>query len=190
MATPSGSPKKRSDVKHGTASVFVFAGFGDAWRVALIEHPRFHRLMIPGGHIEPGESAGDGALREVMEETGLAVRVIPAPGAALPAGYTSVLAARPWWMAEYQVPPDGHLATDHVHVDHLYVAIASDPAPGRPPEHPVAWHAAPQLGGLRMFEDTRVLASALLAGLNGHLPASADGIGGEVVKAALLAGLA
>jgi 8-oxo-dGTP pyrophosphatase MutT (NUDIX family) len=177
-------------VKHGTASVFVFARFEDTWRIALIEHPRFHRLMIPGGHIEPGESAGDGAVREVMEETGLAARLIPAPGAALPAGYAGVLAARPWWMAEYQVPPDGHLATDHVHVDHLYVAIASDPDPASPPAHPVAWYAAPELCGLRMFEDTRALAAVLLEGLNGQLPEAADGIGDEVVRAALLAGLA
>jgi len=30
---------------------------------------------LPAGHLEPGETAEDGAVREVAEETGLAVRV-------------------------------------------------------------------------------------------------------------------
>jgi len=51
---------------------------------------------LPGGHIEPGEKARDAALREVMEETGVAARIdglaeivdaIRAPGGVLAAHY-------------------------------------------------------------------------------------------------------
>jgi 8-oxo-dGTP diphosphatase len=35
------------------------------------------RLAVPGGEIHPGESFAAAAAREVLEETGLAVRVVP-----------------------------------------------------------------------------------------------------------------
>jgi hypothetical protein len=100
----------------------------------------------------------------------------------------------------------------HVHVDHLYVALAdgTTPAPDRAlppgealpggeerasgparasgeerapgPAHPFGWYAAADLAGLDMFDDARVLALSLLAGLaNG-----ADAVG---AAEALVAGL-
>jgi 8-oxo-dGTP pyrophosphatase MutT (NUDIX family) len=35
-----------------------------------------YRAVVPGGGIEPGESAAEAAVRETLEETGLAVRVL------------------------------------------------------------------------------------------------------------------
>ena len=58
-------------VKHSTASVFVFCKLAPGWRLGLIQHPLFGRLMIPGGHVEPDESQQQAALREVSEEAGL-----------------------------------------------------------------------------------------------------------------------
>ena len=57
--------------KHPTSSVFVFRRTPPGWRLGLIRHPRFGRMMIPGGHVEPEESQSEAALREVAEETGL-----------------------------------------------------------------------------------------------------------------------
>jgi 8-oxo-dGTP pyrophosphatase MutT (NUDIX family) len=59
-------------LKHLTSSVFVFRRFTDGWRTGLIRHPRLHKMMIPGGHVEPEETSAEAALREVAEETGLA----------------------------------------------------------------------------------------------------------------------
>lgn len=177
-------------LKHQTSSVFVFRRQPGGWRVGLIQHPRFRRMMIPGGHVEPEESPAEAAVREVAEETGLAVTLVGPPAAPVPPGYRARRVAQPWWIAEYQVPADNHLDAAHVHVDHLYVALAGGAAPGRAPAeaaHPFGWYAAGDLAGLDMFDDARVLALSLLAGLaNG-----ADTAGADAASAAeaLVAGL-
>ena len=44
--------------------------------VLLVYHPRLNAWVPPGGHIEPGELPEEAAVREVMEETGVAVSVL------------------------------------------------------------------------------------------------------------------
>jgi 8-oxo-dGTP pyrophosphatase MutT (NUDIX family) len=162
----------RVTLKHQTSSVFVFRRLTGGWRIGLIRHPRFDRMMIPGGHVEPEESCAEAALREVAEETGQAVTLVGPPAAPVPAGYRARRVALPWWIAEYQVAPDSHLGVAHVHVDHLYVALADGTLPaagaGLPgAAHPFGWYAAGDLPGLDMFDDARLLARLLLAGLAG-----------------------
>lgn len=160
-------------VKHATASVFVLCRFPAGWRLGLIEHPRFARLMMPGGHVEAGESQAEAAVREVGEEAGLPVRLVGPPAPPLPPGYRPPRVAQPWWIVEYHVPPDNHLAVAHQHVDHLYVAVAEQPQPVSEPDHPFGWYSASDLPGLAMFDDARLLATAVLASLDG----GGDGIG-------------
>ncbi|MQA76781.1 MAG: NUDIX domain-containing protein [Solirubrobacterales bacterium] len=56
-----------------TASVLVWHRHEDGWRLGLVRHPLRCRLLPPGGHVEPHENTEEAALREVTEETGLAV---------------------------------------------------------------------------------------------------------------------
>jgi 8-oxo-dGTP pyrophosphatase MutT (NUDIX family) len=170
-------------LKHPTSSVFVFRRLPGGWRIGLIRHPRFHLMMIPGGHVEPDESCAEAALREVAEETGLTVTLVSPPAAPVPHGYRGRRVAQPWWIAEYQVPADNHHDESHIHVDHLYVALAgpAPPAPG-PDRHPFGWYTAQDLPGLDMFDDARIMALALLTGL-------ADGADSAGPAAALVAGL-
>jgi 8-oxo-dGTP pyrophosphatase MutT (NUDIX family) len=158
----------RVTVKHSTASTFVFCPRPAGWRIALIVHPLFGRLMLPGGHVEPDESPPEAALREVAEESGLRVRLIAAAAPPIPAGLAAIrpLVDQPWWILEQPVPSDNHLAAPHIHVDHLYVAVTGDPAPATEPAHPFAWYAASQLAGLHMFPDTRLLAGALFSDID------------------------
>jgi 8-oxo-dGTP pyrophosphatase MutT (NUDIX family) len=172
-------------VKHSTASVFVFCRLAPGWRVGLIQHPRLAKMMPPGGHVEADEAADEAALREVAEEAGRRVALVPPPAAPVPAGYQGKRVAQPWWIAEYRVQPDNQLASPHVHVDHLYVAVAGSPGQASEPCHPFGWYAAADLPGLAMFEDARLLATSLLAGLAGH---QSTGTGAGLVSA-LLAGI-
>jgi 8-oxo-dGTP pyrophosphatase MutT (NUDIX family) len=59
---------------HFTASAIVVDEAAE--RTLLVHHRKSGEWFQPGGHLEPGdETAGDGALREAAEETGLEVRL-------------------------------------------------------------------------------------------------------------------
>ena len=60
---------QESDPIHVTGSGIVVGPRG----VVLLEHKRLGIWLQPGGHIDPGETPWDAALRESREETGLAV---------------------------------------------------------------------------------------------------------------------
>lgn len=49
-------------------------------QLLLIEARRTGRWQLPKGHLEPGESAQEAAVREVREETGAAVEVVAPAG--------------------------------------------------------------------------------------------------------------
>lgn len=176
-------------IRHATASVCVFSPRPGGWHIGLISHPRLGRMMMPGGHVEAAESAAEAAIREVAEEAGLAVGLLPAPAAPLPGGYRPHRVPQPWWIVEYAVPPDGQLGVPHIHVDHLYLAVTSQSQPARQPAHPFGWYAAADLASLEMFDDARILAGTLLAGMAGT---SWDGsaVAGQALVTAILARLA
>ena len=59
---------------HFTASAVVVDEAGE--RTLLVHHRKSGSWFQPGGHFEPGDaSAGEAALREAREETGLEVRL-------------------------------------------------------------------------------------------------------------------
>ena len=55
----------------------IFRNEGDSVKFLLIRNRRSAHWGFPKGHIEPGETDVDTAIREVYEETGLHVTVLP-----------------------------------------------------------------------------------------------------------------
>ena len=47
----------------------------DVWNVLLIRHNKGRHVSFPKGHVEPGETESQTAEREILEETGIRVRV-------------------------------------------------------------------------------------------------------------------
>lgn len=112
-------------------SVFV------VWRssVLLHRHPKLGIWLPPGGHVEPGELPDDAALREVLEETGVAVELASEPAVDAP-GPRQL--ARPRGVQLESISPN------HEHIDLVYLAR---PAPGYDglivsEAAPFAWYGA------------------------------------------------
>ncbi|WP_216917111.1 MULTISPECIES: NUDIX domain-containing protein [Nocardia] len=147
---------------HATASTFVFCRFeGEGWKIGLVLQPRLGKQMVPGGHVEDDETPAQAALREVVEESGLEVRLLRRASVPLPQGYPLEVVVEPWWTTLVDVPRDNHLAEPHKHLDHQYVAVADSPDPVAQAVHEFGWYRLEELADLDLFDDTRRLAEFL-----------------------------
>lgn len=54
---------------HITASAFILSA--DGQEVLLIEHKKYSKWLIPGGHVDAGETPLEAARREAFEEVGI-----------------------------------------------------------------------------------------------------------------------
>jgi 8-oxo-dGTP pyrophosphatase MutT (NUDIX family) len=156
-------------IKEATASAFVFGqdpGSG-RWRLALVDHSRLGEWMPPGGHVEPDESAAEAAVREVREETGLAVRLVPGPALPVPDGFPHAAVEPAWWIVEMRANPDGHTAEPHIHLDHVFVAVADEVVPVDPAVHRFAWFSVEDIAAADgIAEDSRLQAKELFTQLH------------------------
>src|SRR5438128_1601492 len=107
---PAHDPAHRGTLRHFTVAVFVV----HEARVLLHFHRKLGMWLPPGGHIEDDELPDDAAGREVLEETGLRVRLVGRRG--LPVAYPRQL-----------VVPAGIQVEDiypgHQHIDLVYFAV-------------------------------------------------------------------
>ena len=111
-----------ADPVHVTSSAIVTGARG----VVLHLHKRLGLWLQPGGHIEPGETPAEGALREAREETGLG-------GVAHPAGGPRLV------HVDVHPGPKGH-----THLDLRYLLVVTgegDPAPPAGESPDARWFA-------------------------------------------------
>jgi 8-oxo-dGTP pyrophosphatase MutT (NUDIX family) len=128
------------DPVHVTGSAIVAGSRG----TVLHWHKRVGGWMQPGGHVDPGETPWQAALRETTEETGLPVRH-PGDGPQL-------------------LHLDVHPAGSHFHLDLRYLVCASEDDPAPPPgeSQQVRWFTLAEamdvaddalIDGLRRLQD-------------------------------------
>lgn len=127
---------RNADPVHVTGSAIVSGSRG----TVLHLHKRFGIWTQPGGHLEPGESPAEAALRETKEETGLRVRH-PHEGPQM-------------------IHLDVHAAGDHVHLDLRYLLLSDDTEPAPPPgeSQDVRWFT--------LAKALKIADGALVDGLN------------------------
>ncbi len=76
------SPERSSPVRLPCVGAVIWDSAGRLLLILRGHEPGMGLWSIPGGRIEPGESAEQAVVREVMEETGLAVTCGPLLGTA------------------------------------------------------------------------------------------------------------
>lgn len=104
---------EQADPVHVTGSAIITGPRG----TVLHFHKRLHMWLQTGGHLDPGEAPWDAALRESIEETGLALHH---------AGH----GAAPPPLVHLDVHP---AAKGHTHLDLRYLLHAPDVEPSPPP---------------------------------------------------------
>lgn len=132
-------------------SVFV------VWRGAVLLH-RHRRLGLwlpPGGHVEPDELPDDAAVREVLEEAGLAVRLVGEPAITAPGPRQLV---RPRGVQLESIAPG------HEHVDLVYLGVPVEPYDGvlGGDEPSCAWLDAAAAAALDLTAEIRAWVSLAL----------------------------
>lgn len=110
------------DPVHVTGSAIVVGPRG----VVLLKHRRLGLWLQPGGHVDPGETPWDGALREAREETGLEVSFADMGDDGVPR------------LVHVDVHPGGR---GHTHLDLRYLVFGgdADPSPPEGESQEIAW---------------------------------------------------
>jgi 8-oxo-dGTP pyrophosphatase MutT (NUDIX family) len=130
---------QNADPVHVTASAVIVGPRG----IVLHRHKVLETWVAPGGHIDPGETPPDAAVREASEETGLAVRHFD--------GIPNLI------HVDVHLGPRGH-----THLDLRYLLDGGDADPAPPPDESqdVAWFT---------WDEARAIAEPSMTGIVNYL---------------------
>ena len=147
--------------KHFTATTYVF----HEGRVLLHKHPKLHKWLPPGGHVEPNETPPDAARREVKEETGLDITLLDQENIKIYA-YNAKSFERPFLCLLEEIPASPKQEA-HYHMDMIYLGRVRDAAQLEAVPSEFQWFSFGELHPIKtdLFPDTfQVLHYLLKAG--------------------------
>ena len=101
--------------RHFTASAYVVHG----GKVLLHYHEKVRLVLPPGGHIEANETPAQSAIREVEEETGLKVRILPLKPEATYISPRTTPSPRLIQIENIDDPVEG----EHEHIDFIFYCL-------------------------------------------------------------------
>ncbi|WP_276505064.1 NUDIX hydrolase [Terrimonas pollutisoli] len=141
--------------KQFTTSVIVFKEIKAFTDVLLIHHKKFDRWMIPGGHIEPIENPNEGAIREVIEETGIKIHLISFIHQPMLVEDGEWLFP-PEYMYQQRIPASPKEGF-HFHIDLTYIGVADnyDLSLNSKETYGVMWTSISKIKDLHLFDATR-----------------------------------
>jgi 8-oxo-dGTP pyrophosphatase MutT (NUDIX family)/NTP pyrophosphatase (non-canonical NTP hydrolase) len=154
-----GLDRPASTVRHWTASAIILHPDGN--QVLLIDHIKSGLALFPGGHVQPGETLAEAAVREAREETGVHAEIITGP---LPACDPVTVHPSPFLTIEATAadPVNG----PHQHIDAMFVMRAASAQTGQLARSEVTgarWVTADQMRGLNVPPELPAITEAALA---------------------------
>lgn len=119
-------------VKHFTTSTYILNE--SLTKTLFMLHPKFHKWLPPGGHIEENETPEEAARREIAEETGVnKVKFI------LPDNKPSFIDNRTEMLLRPHFMMSQLIETDHYHLDMIFFAITDEQSYKSPEDHTLRW---------------------------------------------------
>lgn len=143
----------RPGEKHFTTAVFLLSDEAKP-RVLLVDHKKLKVWMPPGGHVDQDENPFDGAIREVMEETGLDIR--PHIGTPKRESPTVLSFPLPDFFQEELIQAHG-TDPEHIHLDHVYIFRIpyAEPVLNADETHGVRWFTREEALAVPLLDDVR-----------------------------------
>lgn len=128
-------------------------------KVLLLFHKKLNKWLPPGGHLDNNELPPEGAIREVFEETGLNIDIIPEENLWIERLNASSF-PRPYMCLLEEIPEyNGYPA--HQHVDFIYLAKLKPDGHNPSPQemHNIKWFSLHEIEELvsdkEIFDETK-----------------------------------
>jgi 8-oxo-dGTP pyrophosphatase MutT (NUDIX family) len=139
--------------RHFTASAFVLT---PERRILLIEHRKLGVWLYPGGHIESQETPDAAVVREVREETGVAIEILCPPDRALDDASAGVTALHTPYRILCEYIPEAN--DPHYHIDLIYLCTPLDEQTVPSAERAgAAYFTSQESEQLKLFPNFRVM---------------------------------